>query len=300
MLPVAQARSIAGVVASVSLLLACSSGPAKNTRAEGGIAGVRSSAAGGASGTAPGAGGATSPPAQPGGQPGAGAQPPEVAAARAALDTYLDALAANDFTRALSVSGDAVGSLTVVRSIIHTSNAARGGSTTSTFEERAFDPAGSSADTVRFSGRAALASTVSGPAGPPAAKTDTFSDMVVRRDGSAWRVTAATYNGQPLVSYPASSSSTVGPVQVTLAGSLAFGNSLGVIVQLVASGDHRVGVSDARLRTSGAEAASSSAFVVPGQPGFVFSTFPRRDERPSQWNATITVDGVAQGVTLGF
>lgn len=229
--------------------------------------------------------------------------PDEVAAdpaAQAAVDRYLDAIVGNDFPTALGASRDGLQSLALVRSIVYTGNAERGGATTSRFEERSLRPVSATVDEVRFAGEVRLTSTVSGSSGPSQSTTDHFTDIVARRDATGWRAADATYNSAPVVSFPAASTADAGPVRVTLAGAVAFGTSVAVIIQLVSSGEHTVEVQADALRVDDEQAASTSAIVVGGQPGFIYLSYPRRDERPSAWSATLLVDGTEHRLDLSF
>ncbi|MGQ0431080.1 MAG: hypothetical protein ACT452_01585 [Microthrixaceae bacterium] len=229
--------------------------------------------------------------------------PGEVAsdpAARAAVDRYLDGIGTNDFPTALGASRDGLQSLALVRSIVHTGNAQRGGTTTSRFEERSLHAVSATADEVRFAGQVTLTSTVSGASGPPQSSTDRFTDIVARRDASGWRAADATYNAAPVISVPASAAADAGPVRVTLTGAVAFGASLAVVVQLVSSGEHAVEVIAEALRIDDEQATSTSSIVVGGQPGFIYLSYPRRDERPSAWSATLLVDGTEHRLDLSF
>lgn len=232
--------------------------------------------------------------------PGAIAGDADVAGARAGLDRYLDAIAANDYPAALASSQDALRALTVVRSIVHAGNTDRGGTTSSSYDERGFEVARATAEQVVFSGRAALTSVVSGPSGPAVSTTDTFEEVHMRLGPEGWRAATAIYNAAPLTSFPASSSAQVGSVRVTLMGAIAFGSSLAVVVQLVADGEQAVDVRDDALRILDEEAPSTSTLVVAGQPGYIYLTYPRRDEQPTEWRATIDVDGSPHTVALAF
>lgn len=239
-------------------------------------------------------------PTAPAPDPAAIAPDADVAGARAALDRYLDAIAANDYPTALATSRDALQSLTVVRSIVHTGNRERGGTTSSSYDERRFEVVAATAEEVVFAGHATLTSGVSGPSGPPVSTTDTFQDVRVRLAPDGWRAATATYNGAPLTSFPASSSTAAGAVQVTLRGAVAFGSSLAVVLELVADGEHAVDVSDDALRILDEEAPSTSSLIVGGQPGYLYLTYPRRDEQPTAWRATVAVDGTPHAITLAF
>lgn len=292
------ARSLIAVLTCTAVLAACSGGKDTSSTkgpADGGTSVATTIAP---SGSSDGATGATTTTGSSTGLVDA----PGVEGAQAALDSYLDAIAANDYATALAVSSDALRSLTIVRSIVHTGNAERGGTTRSTYERRSFDVGPATAEEVRFDGQATLTSTVSGPSGPSVATTDTFSSVAVRRGPDGWRVADATYNGAPLRSFPAAAgaSTTSGPVRVTLTGAVAFGSSLAVVVQLVADGDHTVEVGSDALRIDDEEAPSTARLVVGGQPGYAYLTYPRRDEQPTEWHATVTVDGDAHTISLLF
>lgn len=221
-------------------------------------------------------------------------------AARTALDTFLDAIAAGEYPTALSLSRDALRALAVVRSIVAAGNAERGGTTTSTYRRRWFEVALATPDMVRFRGDATLTSVVSGSGGPPVSTTATVSDVIVRRGADGWRVADASYNEAPILTFPATSTTTVGPIQIKLTGAIAFGGSLGVVVRLTATGDHSVDVADDALRINDEQARSTTRLVVGGQPGYIYLSYPRRDTRPTAWRATITVDGTSHSVSLDF
>lgn len=223
-----------------------------------------------------------------------------VVAARTALDTFLDAIAAGEYPTALSWSRDSLRSLAVVRSIVAAGNADRGGTTTSTYRRRRFEVALATSDMVQFRGDATLTSVVSGSGGPPVSTTATVSDVIVRRGADGWRVADASYNGAPILSFPATSATTVGPIQLKLTGAVAFGNSVGVVVRLTATGDHSVDVADDVLRINEEQVRSTTRLVVGGQPGYIYLSYSRRDIRPTAWRATITVDGASHSVSLDF
>lgn len=277
---------------SVALLGCANDGPATDTVTATTLSGSASTTPASSAALDPGGSGVTTT-----------SRPDEVAsdpAARAAVDHYLDAIGGNDFPAALDASRDGLQSLALVRSIVHTANSERGGSTTSQFEERSLWAVGATADEVRFAGQVTLTSTVSGASGPPQSTTDRFTDIVARRDGRGWKAADATYNAAPVVSFPAASNADAGPVRVTLVGAVAFGTSVAVIVQLVSSGEHAVEVRADTLRIDDEQASSTSSIVVGGQPGFLYLSYPRRDERPSAWSATLLVDGSEHRVDLSF
>lgn len=277
-------------------LLGCSSGDnddeavddtTTTTAASAGVdGGSPSSAAGGSGLDTTGGGGAAPVAADP--------------AARAALDRYLDALGANDFTAAFEVSADAMQALAVVRSIVHARNSEAGGTTTSKYADRTLTATAATNDEVRFGGTVALTSTVSGDGNEPVSTTDRFGDFLVRRAGDTWKVTGASYNGAAVVHHPATATATAGPVEVHLTGALAFGNSVAVVARLVATGEHEIEVRGELLRVGDEAATSMTRVVVGGQPGSVYVAYPRRDERPTEWRLTLRVDGTDHEVVLTF
>lgn len=244
--------------------------------------------------------------------PGAGQSPERqrpgeaaVESPRAVLDGYLDALAAEDFDRAVALSAGGPQLVALVRGIVHAHNEQAGGRTSLEWRRRDLSLAAESAGEARFGGEAHLHSMVSGPAAPSREATDRFADVVLTITTGGWRVTDLQLDGRPVVDHApadrAAATATVGGVRLRLVGAVAFGNVVGAIVELVADGDHQVAVDAARLRVGDEEAPAGDTLLAGGQPGWAYTTFARRDDRPTEWRALVSVDGTpAQELVLRF
>lgn len=220
--------------------------------------------------------------------------------ARQALDVYLDALVDEDFVAAVNASRNGPELFAIIRSVVSDHNRAAGASTELRYERRGFDVAVASDDAVTFSGDAELVAEVRGDGEPPRTSTDVIADPVLRRSERGWRIDDFSVDGRPIVPFPAHGSRQVEGVQINLVGGLAFGNVIGVVIGLVGDGEHTIRIADDRLRAGDLEARSDIGVVVAGQPGRAYFAYPRRDIRPDEWHATITIDGSDHEVTLEF
>lgn len=220
--------------------------------------------------------------------------------AREALDAYLDGLARQEFTRALDWSERAARRIALVRTILAEHNRVRGAATAVRITGVQFVVSSAQPRRVAFRGRALLHSTVSGGRSSPQESKREIGDPVVERRGAGWVVTSFRWDRRPVVAFDGKASMTRGNVEFRLEGSIAFGDVVGVVVALVAEGEHRVAVDGDRLRIGKEEAASIFGTLIEGQPGLLYLTYPRRDARPDLWRARVSIDGATSGVALSF
>jgi hypothetical protein len=82
---------------------------------------------------------------------------------------------------------------------------------------------------------------------------------------------------------------------------VAFGDVLGVVVLLYGEGPHTVRLAADHLRIGDDEASSEFHTLIDGQPALLYLTYPRRDERPDSWRASLVVDETSEAeVSLSF
>lgn len=214
-----------------------------------------------------------------------------VAAADAALATYFDALEAEDFATAEGASAGSARFMARVRDVVARYNAERDGVSTLSYSERSFGAGSAAATSVAYVGSARLDSTVSGPAGDPYSESVLFENPVVSFADGRWAVSAFLYNGQPLASYPAESSETVGGVELELQGALTFGTSTGLIIDLVTDSDHGIKVEHAQLTyADGSTAPSTFGALISRRPAALYYLFDAGTSRLVSWSATVTID----------
>jgi hypothetical protein len=211
--------------------------------------------------------------------------------ARAALDAYLEALARQDFARALGLSSGPAHRLALVRLVLARHNADLGATTTVSLLTRRFALATRTARRTSFEGSATLRSVVRKPDAPQETTERAIADPVVDRVGNAWRVSSFAWASRPVVAYEGGAVARVNGVELRLEGSIAFGDVVGVVVLLVAEGERTVRVDADRLRAGGKEAGSGFRALIGGQPGILYISYPRTDLRPTQWRARVSVDG---------
>ncbi len=217
--------------------------------------------------------------------------PARLAAADAALAAYFDALQSEDFAAARRVSRAGAQLMVTIRDAVARYNAERDGVSELSYSARSFTAATNESGRVTYTGRAQLDSTVSGPAGDPHRESARFEDPVVTLVDGAWRVTEFRYDGEPLAHRPATSSRTVGGVQLHLEGALSFGHSTGLVIDLVTDADHDIKVDKARLvYADGTSATPTLGALISKKPAALYFLFERVASPPVRWTATVTID----------
>lgn len=221
------------------------------------------------------------------------------AAADAALNAYFDALKAEDFAAAQSVSSGGASFMAQVRELVTRFNTEREGVATLSYPERSFRVGSVDGGAVAFVGRARLDSTVSGPAGDPHSDSALFENPVVTFEDGTWHVSSYTYDGQPVEHHAANAAEVVGGVELRLRGALSFGSNTGLVVDLVTDADHAIRVDEVTLEHSdGASIPSTFGALISHKPSALYFLFERGAGRPVAWTATVTIDeGTASEVT---
>lgn len=245
--------------------------------------------------TTPGAdgatGGSTASTAPAGQEPGTasdGSASPEV---DEALQTYFDALESQDFAAARRVSAGGAHLMARMREAVARYNAEREGVGELRYSARSFRVGLSDANRVAYVGSARLELTVSGPAGDPYRESALFENPVVTRVDGGWRLTDFSYDGQPIDLHSSTASKRVGPVDLQLAGALAFGPTTGVIIDLVTSSNHAIKVDGAQLTyADGTTGGPTLGALVSTEPAILYFTFERAGAAPVAWTATVTID----------
>ena len=202
----------------------------------------------------------------------------------------------------MAVSGAAARRMALIRLIQAEHNRVRGGSTIVELVERRFEVAKVGANRIAFRGAAVLRSTVSSVSGVASAPSlRRLTDPIVVREGSTWLVDSFAWEGRRIVAHEGGQTLTLDGVEFRLEGSLAFGDVIGVVVLLVAEGTRSVNVDSDRLRLGDVEASSGFRTLIDGQPGVLYMTYPRRDEAPDSWRASLVIDdGDPAEVVLAF
>lgn len=176
-----------------------------------------------------------------------------------------------------------------VRGVVASYNAEQGGRSTVVAPERAFRFMTGDASTVAFAGRARMVTSVRGPAADPHEESALFEAPVVVFQAGAWRVSSFRYDGRPIEHRPSSATERVGAVELRLAGALSFGESTGVLLDLVTDGDHAIRIENAQLRYGDVSAPSTFGALVPSESALYF-LYDRRDATPTAWTALVIVD----------
>lgn len=264
---------------------ASAGGPIAGTPGAEGADGVATSGgAGTTAGTEGSEGTAASSPAPAG-------SPAQAAAATAALNEYLDALETQDFKAAQRMSTGGPRFMATVRDVVARYNTERDGVTKLSYSTRSFTVESTEPNRVTFAGTAVLKSTTSGPAGKPRSDSSTFTSPVLAWVDGSWRVTDFDFDGAPLAHFPFSSHSSVGGVDLILAGGLSFGTSTAVVIDLVSDSDRGIKVDDVHITyVDGTTAESTIGALVSKRPAALYFLFDRVDAAPASWSATVTVD----------
>ncbi len=222
--------------------------------------------------------------------------------ARTTLDTYIDSLTSQTFGRAMAASTGAARRLALVRLVQAEHNRIRGGSTTVELLERRFDLAARGVNQITFRGSVVLRSTVAGTHGVASTPSERrITDPVVLRVGSDWLVSGFSWEGRPIVAHEGGQTLSLHGVEFHLEGSIVFGDVIGIVVFLVADGTRSVEIDADRLRVGDVEAPSGFRTLIAGQPGVLYMTYPREDEAPRSWRASVVIDaGESAEVVLAF
>ncbi len=212
-------------------------------------------------------------------------------AATTALDAYLDALESQDFKAAQRASTGGPSFMAGIRDVVARYNAERDGTTKLSYSGRSFTVASNGENRVTFTGSASLGSTTSGPAGSPRSDASTFEDPVVTFTAGSWRVADYLFDGAPLAHFPATSTKSVGGVDLRLRGGLSFGKLTALVIDLVSDADHGIRVDDGKITyVDGTTAESTLGALISKRPAALYFLFDRASSKPASWSAAITID----------
>lgn len=220
-------------------------------------------------------------------------------AATAALDAYLDALAAEAYVDAMAASEDAPRALAYTRRLQQAFNRSRGGTSSARYTTRRFEAAAVTPDRVGFTGRAVLRVTTR-QGEREAAATSELAEPVVVRSGEGWRVSALTFDGAPLTFHP-SGQAAAHPspgLELRLHGALDVGLTTVVLASLESDREMPVQLdADQLRRTSGPAAKATVRFLVGADAYF---SYDRSDPPPASWQVRVAADGRTATLKLAF
>lgn len=227
----------------------------------------------------------------------AAAASPQAAPATAALNEYLDALAAERYGDAMRVSTDGPRMLAFVRSLLKAFNETQGGRSTLTYTARSFTVATAAADRVAFSGRAALQTTTQ--AGERSGTSSAELTDPAVRFGTTWRVGELTLDRRPVTYHPSGREvrHPKAPLTLRIVGALNSGTSTAVVVELRPDSPAEVHIDEDALKYS-TGARNSTVRLLSGS--FAYFSYKRQDDRPTEWRAVVTVDGAEAVVRIPF
>ena len=221
---------------------------------------------------------------------------PEVQAT-AALNAYLDGLASERYGDAMNASAEGPRMVAFIRSLFKTYNESKGGTSTLKYTTRNFTIASAPADRITFSGRAVLAQTTR--SGDRSATSNSEIRDPVTRNAGGWKVADLLLDGKPVVLHRSDKETRHpgAPVSMRLVGALNSANSTGVVVAFAADKGARVQV-DQDVLAFGAATRPSTVRILAGS--YAYFSYARRDDRPTEWRARVTIDGSAAQIKISF
>lgn len=227
----------------------------------------------------------------------AAAASPQAAPATAALNEYLDALAAERYGDAMRVSTDGPRMLAFVRSLLKGFNDTQGARSTLTYTARSFTVATAAADRVAFSGRAVLQTTTQ--AGERSGTSSAELTDPAVRFGTTWRVAELTLDRRPVTYHPSGREvrHPKAPLTLRIVGALNSGTSTAVVVELRPDSPAEIQIDEDALKYS-TGARNSTVRLLSGS--FAYFSYKRQDDRPTEWRAVVTVDGTEAVVRIPF